>query len=125
MLGGGIYVYELKPYGHETIDNVQFGAHAGYGYSWVVGERWLLSAMVTLGANVGNDPEVLKKIKLKLYPSVFARWGASFNKPGWSVNFSALVQNKILYAARSDAYTITSFGAEIAYIKRFDTFSIK
>jgi len=122
LLGGGMYVYELRPDGQETIDNIQFGAHGGYGYSWVVGERWLLSAMGTLGVNVGNDPEALTKIKLKLYPSVFARWGASYNKPGWSVNFSTLVQNKVLYAAQSDAFTITSFGAEIVYIYRFDSF---
>jgi len=127
-IGGGVYVYhlhlgdELPSLNEKYLDNIQVGVNGGYAYSWVVNSNWLLSGMATLGLNVGNDPESLKDVKLKVYPGVFSRIAASYNKLGYSVAFSMLIQNKLLYSGQGDTFTVTSLGMQLAFIKRFDGF---
>ena len=115
----------MPTFGKDYINNIQVGVNTGYAYSWVINNNWLLSGMATLGINVGNDPQSFKHVKLKVYPGVLTRGGASYNRPGYSVAFSMLIQNKLLYSAQGDIFTITSAGLQLGYIKRFDGFSRK
>lgn len=127
-IGAGLYNYRmhlgeiLPDFGDEYVDNIQFGANAGYAYSWVVNKYWLLSGMITAGANVGNNPDNLKNIKLNVYPTAFARGAAAYSKNDWSVAFSMLIQNKLVYATKGNEFSVASLGMQFMYVKRFDSF---
>jgi hypothetical protein len=127
-IGGGLYAYRLHlgdalpESDADYIDNIQFGANAGYAYSWVANKYWLLSGMVTVGANVGNNPDALKNVKLNVYPTAFARGSAAYSKNDWSAAFSMLIQNKQVYATQGNEFSVTSLGVQLMYVKRFDRF---
>ncbi|MDV6168591.1 DUF4421 family protein [Flavobacterium sp. DG1-102-2] len=125
LLGGGAYHYRIRleeafGAGNSSVNNFQLGVNAGYGYSWVINEHWLLSGMATVGVNAGNEVDVLEDGKIKLYPTAFARGGAGYHKNDWGIGMSFLVNNKLLYYT-TDSFSLTSVNLQITYIKHFDS----
>lgn len=124
LLGGGAYHYKLRledAFGatKNSVNNFQLGVNAGYGYSWVISEHWLLSGMATVGLNAGNEVDVLEDGKIKLYPTAFARGGAGYHRNDWGVGMSFIVNNKLVYYT-SDSFSLTSVNLQITYVKHFD-----
>lgn len=131
LLGGGMYWHEIEldknmplPE-HDPIDNFQLGLNAGYAYSWVIGRHWLLSGAATVGANFGNEPELLKDGKIKVYPTVFARGVASYHRSDWALSLSLLIHNKSVYLRDGDMLSLTSLNVQLGYVKHFDSFTKK
>lgn len=128
LLGGDAYYYrlhlgdEILTADSNRINNLQLGVNAGYAYSWVLGSHWLLSAMATAGLNAGNEPSLLGKGQIKLYPSALGRASAGYHRDDWAVFFLSLVHNKSLYFFQRQKLSLTSVNMEIAYVKHFNRF---
>lgn len=128
VLGGGIYLYQLKSdrgvllTPDDELNNLQLGANAGYAYSWVLGKYWLLSAMATAGFNFGNEPQLLKKGDIEIYPATFARASAGYHRSDWATYFSMLIHNKSVYPVQQRRVDITPFSLQLTYVKHFDHF---
>jgi hypothetical protein len=124
LLGGGAYHYKLRfedAFGanKSRVNNFQLGVNAGYGYSWVINEHWLLSGMATVGINAGNEVDALEDGKITLYPTAFARGGCNYRKNDWGIGMSFLVNNKLIYYTQDD-FSLTSVNLQITYVKHFD-----
>lgn len=58
LLGGGVYFQKIGLdsmmliNGRSPINNFQTGLNLGYGYSWVINNRWQLSGIAKIGANL-------------------------------------------------------------------------
>lgn len=128
ILGGGTYLYKIRSdknllaTGNNYISNFQLGMNAGYAYSWVLNNHWLLSGMAKGGINLGNEPELLKHGKIKAYPTGFARGSAAYHRSDWAVSFLMLVNNKSLFPSKDNKLDLTSANFELSYVKHFDNF---
>lgn len=128
LLGTGIYWHRIIPDENQNIaskdpfNNLQIGIHAGYAYSWVLDDHWLISSMTTAGANLGNHTEVLKDGHLKIYPTVLARASSTYNKKDWSISYSMLINNKIVYPSSDKSFSLTALNMRISYVKQLDSF---
>jgi hypothetical protein len=126
VLGGGIYLYrlnlekELLTSDNSRLNNFQLGMNAGYAYSWVINNRWLMSGSATGGINLGNEPELLKNGKIQIYPTAFARGSAVYHKSDWAATFLLLIHNKSVYPVQGSTLNLTSLNMEISYVKHFD-----
>jgi hypothetical protein len=127
VLGGGIYMYklnlekELLVSGSSHLNNFQLGMNAGYAYSWVINDRWLMAGSATAGINLGNEPELLKNGKIQVYPTAFARGSAAYHKSDWAASFLLLIHNKSVYPIQGNTLNLTSLNMEISYVKHFDS----
>ncbi|TWI97230.1 uncharacterized protein DUF4421 [Mucilaginibacter frigoritolerans] len=128
LLGGGMYLYKvgmgsnLLVNGNQQADNFQLGANAGYGYSKVINNHWLLSGTATVGANLGNEPELLKDGEVRVFPTAFARGAAVYNKADWAVSFSFLIHTKSINSLQDNTINITTIDMQLSYVKHFDRF---
>jgi hypothetical protein len=126
ILGGGAYLYEIIPDNNMLIasngpvNNLQLGFNGGYAHSWVLNDRWLISAMVTAGANFGNDPHLLKDGKIKVYPTAFARSVASYHKPAWAVSMQMLINYKSVSTLQNENFSLAAVDFELSYVRHFD-----
>ncbi|NDV79526.1 DUF4421 family protein [Dysgonomonas sp. 511] len=126
LLGGGVYktrirsdssfVYEDK----NRIDNFQFGVSAGYAYTWVLGRYWDISASATAGINFGSEKFSTIGKKLKVYPTVFPRISAGYNRKSWSLGLSYV--GNLIFSSMNDnsSIGIHSGTVKVSFTKRFD-----
>ncbi|QNK63483.1 DUF4421 family protein [Pedobacter sp. PAMC26386] len=128
VIGGGAYHYQIES-GTDTtlsennyITNFQLGASAGYAYSWVINKYWLMSGIATVGANFGNEPELLRNGKIQVYPTAFARGSVGYHKSDWGVSFLTLINNKSAYSIRNNMLNLATINMQISYVKHFDGF---
>ncbi|MGY0035685.1 hypothetical protein [Pedobacter sp. NJ-S-72] len=97
--------------------------NAGYAYSWVLNNHWLLSGMAKAGINIGNELKLLDRGKINAYPTAFARGSAAYHKLDWAVSFFLmLINSKSLYPEENNKLNLTSVNFEISYVKHFDNF---
>ncbi|MCR8559002.1 DUF4421 domain-containing protein [Mucilaginibacter sp. BJC16-A38] len=126
ILGGGAYLYRLgldssmSIPGNQSIRNFQVGVNVGYGYSWVINDRWLLSGMLKLGANAEDEPELSGGGKTKIYPTAFLRGSSVYQKPDWSVCFLMLINNKTIYAY-DQRYSLASVDLQLSYTRHLNS----
>jgi hypothetical protein len=126
ILGWGGYLFNIRPdnnmpiAGNGRIDNLQLGVNSGYGYSWVINDRWLMSGIATVGANFGNEPKLLKNGNIKVYPTAFARGVTSYHKADWAVAMLMLIHNKSVYTIDNENINLTSIDFELAYVRHLD-----
>ncbi|WP_051293139.1 DUF4421 family protein [Olivibacter sitiensis] len=126
LLGGGAYWHRMVPdstqelLDAEPFNNVQLGINTGYAYSWVIDQHWFVTGMATAGANFGNETELAKKGRLKLYPTVMARASSVYHKDDWSIAFSMLIHNKAVYAPVNDLFTLTSLNMQLSFVKQLN-----
>jgi len=107
--------------GGNVLRNFQFGINTGYAYTWVLGRRWFISASTTVGINFGSEKvSTFGKQKLEVYPSVFPRFSAGYNKETWSLGFSYV--NSLTFPSFSDDYSVSlSSGTfQLTFIKRIE-----
>ncbi|WP_454954261.1 DUF4421 family protein [Capnocytophaga gingivalis] len=96
IFGNGLYFHRIAPdpSQSETIpyafENYQLGINLGYAYSWVASSRWLLAAMISVGANFGNNSEAFALNNLKAYPTNIIRLTTNYNRENWSIAFSGI-----------------------------------
>lgn len=125
IIGGGAYLYTLRLdsnmliSGRNPIRNFQIGLNSGYGYSWVINDRWLLSGMAKIGINSANEQKLTGADKIKIYPTAFARGSATYQKTDWAVSFLMLINNKSVYAYQNQVQ-ITSVNFQLSYIRHLD-----
>lgn len=123
MIGGGLYYYRLGNLSEtfnsaeHSFDIFQVGVHAGYGYSWVISPHWLLSASGAIGANIGNKPNQLKELHLKVYPAASGRFAISYHSDSWALGLSSFVGSKTVTPLQTDLITITSITSQLTYVK--------
>ena len=126
ILGGGAYLFRINPGGElwendpNHLDNLQFGVNAGYAYTWVINERWLLTGILTAGVNVGNDPDMLRDWKLEVYPTALGRWSGVYHKNDWAVAATVLVNNKTLYPDGEGDLNFTGINFQMSFVKHID-----
>lgn len=124
LLGGETYFYRVRMDKNNSLavesENLQLGVKAGYGYSLVLDDHWLLSAMGTLGVNFGNDPERLQDWKVKCYPAGSGRFGSSYRKDNWAVGMSVIIGNKQIYQPNSNALSCSSLAIQLSYVVYVD-----
>jgi hypothetical protein len=126
LLGGGTYYYKIKNLNDEnsvtrtTFENIQLGVNAGYAYSWAVNDRWLISGMAKAGANFGNTPNSLKKGKIEIYPTAFARFAGSYHKKDWGISMAIIISNKSVYPLKSEDLSLTTVTMQLSYVKHLD-----
>jgi hypothetical protein len=124
LFGSEVYFYRVRMDKNNSntleSDNLQLGVKAGYGYSWVLDQHWLLSAVGTVGLNFGNDPEALKDWKIKCYPIASGRFGSSYRKGNWSIGVSVIINNKQIYQQDKNAIDISSLAMQLSYVLYVD-----
>jgi len=125
ILGGGAYLYKIIPDENMSIaangpvNNLQFGFNGGYAHSWVLNDRWLISAMATAGTNFGNDPDLLKDGKIKINPTAFARSVASYHQPDWAVSMQMLINYKSISTLQNKNFSLAAIDFELSYVRHF------
>lgn len=131
IIGGGLYYYRLGNLSatlnstDHSFDIFQAGAHFGYGYSWVVSGNWLLHASGALGANIGNKPNELKALQLKVYPTAQGRFAVSYHSEDWALGLSSFVGSKTVTPLQTDLITITSITSQLTYVKFLNSSMIR
>lgn len=122
LLGGGTYYYNINRLqdDHERFENIQLGANAGYAYSWVINDRWTLSTMAKAGANFGNTPQGIKKGRVEIYPTAFARFVGNYHKDDWGISMSVMISNKSIYPITKNELTLTSVLMQLTFVKHLD-----
>ena len=129
LLGGGVYKTKIKSdtsfiyNAKNTFNNFQFGISAGYAYTWVLGRYWDISTSATAGINIGSEKiQRFGKQKLEVYPTVFPRLSAGYNRHNWSLSF-AYVGNLIFPSMSKDAsLSLHSGSFQISFTERFDAY---
>jgi hypothetical protein len=127
LMGGGAYWHRIIT-GPEIMtknndlafENLQLGVNIGYAYSWRIDNNWLVTGMASVGSNFGNEIEALKNSKIKIYPTALARASSTYQKNDWSVSFSFLINNKLIYSQSGNSFSLTSLNMQLAYVKQLD-----
>lgn len=127
IVGGGAYKYKMNlgdsvPTESRMVNNLQLGFNGGYAYSCVLGTHWLLSGMATVGVNFGNEPALIKKAKINLYPTALTRMAASYRQPRWATALLVLVHNKSIYPFEYRKLNLTSVNLELSYVRHLNHF---
>lgn len=131
LAGIGIYQTQIKSdssflhNGRNSLDNFQFGISGGYAYTWVLGTKWALTASSTVGINFGSEHlSRFGKQKLEIYPNVFPRLAAVYNRERWALSVS--VVSNILFPSMVDQsqLSLVSGSAEVTYVRRLDSFPL-
>lgn len=132
LLGGGTYYYKIKGLENNNSqaesdqENVQSGVNAGYAYSWVIDNYWMLSAMVKAGANFGNFPQEVNKGNFEVYPTAFARIAGNYHQRDWGVSMVVILGNKSVKPLQSGTLSLTNVVMQLSYVKHLDhLFKIK
>lgn len=126
LLGGGAYwhrvvqILDNEINDRKPFNNLQLGVNGGYAYSWVVDKHWLLTGMATIGANFGNEMTALKDGKIKIYPTALARAASTYHRDDWSLSFSMLINNKVVYPKAGSTFDITALSMQLSYVKQID-----
>lgn len=126
LVGGGSYYSNLKGIDPDKtgtgshFENFQLGLNGGYTYSWVLSDRWMLTAMAKGGANFGNTPPKLGKGKLEIFPTAYARFAANYHKNDWGVSMSVLINNKSIAPVTQQAISMTAITMQLSYVKHID-----
>lgn len=103
------------------LKNFQFGISAGYAYTWVINKRYFVSTSATAGVNIGNESiDRIGKDRLEVYPTVFPRISAGYNKEKWSLGFS--FQGNLTFPTIKDERSISIFSGnfQLRYTRRLD-----
>jgi len=128
LAGGGAFYYRTKGLENKTenvpsqFESIQVGFNAGYAYSWVINNRWMISAMGKGGISLGNTVENLKKVKLETYPTAYARFSGNYHKQNWGISMVVIVGNKALYPIRNSELSLTAVTMQLSYVKHLDSF---
>lgn len=128
VLSGGIYFdkvafdKDLPISDQDRIQSLLLGSSVGYAYSLPINERWLISGIATGGINAGNDTELLQKVKIRAYPTAFARGSAGYHKSDWAAAFSFLINSKSLSGLQGNTLNLTSINMQLSYVKHFNSF---
>lgn len=131
LLGGGVYFTRIESdssFIHKeknSLRNFQFGVSGGYAYLWAINKRWFVSGSTTVGVNVGSEEiNTFGKRKIEVYPTLFPRIAAGYNKEDWSIGLSYV--NNTIFSAFSDNknsnVSLYSGNFKFSYIWRFDSF---
>lgn len=126
LVGGGGYYYQLKGMersgseGTYGLENFQLGINGGYAYSWVMSERWMMTGTIQAGANFGNALKSLKKGRVEVYPTAFARIAGNYHKNNWGISFAILINNKTVYPVKKEELSLTAITMQLSYVKHLD-----
>lgn len=127
LVGMGVYYTEIKSdssfyYNDKhTLKNFQFGISAGYAYTWVIDRKWFMNGSVTTGIHFGSETiKDFGKQKLEIYPTVFPRMSAGYNRENWALGFSFVAN--MTFPSFSDDTEIGIFAGsfQLTYFHRFE-----
>ena len=128
VLGGGTYFYRVQDKdqalsnGNSDARNYQIGVNAGYAYSDVLSERWMLSGMLTVGSNFGNQPDLLGDGRIKIYPTAYFRAAGTYHKSDYAVSLSMLLHDTNISNLQDQNIGLLSLYFQLAYVKHIDHF---
>jgi hypothetical protein len=126
LAGMGVYYTQIRSdssfYHNEkhTLQNFQFGISAGYAYTWVIDKKWFLNGSATVGIQFGSETiRSFGKQRLEIYPTVFPRMSAGYNRETWALGFSYV--NNITFPSFSDDTEVGTLAGnfQLTYIYRF------
>ncbi|MCD0456400.1 DUF4421 domain-containing protein [Chryseobacterium sp. LC2016-27] len=126
LVGGGAYFSRIKGLHHDisdhvnNLENFQLGFNAGYGYSWVLNDRWMLTAMAKAGVNFGNIPREVSKLKIEIFPTAYARFSGNYHKDDWGLSLSFFIGNKSISPLNDRSINLTSVNMQLSYVKHID-----
>lgn len=126
LIGGSIYDTRITSdssfvyNGKNSFRNFQFGISVGYAYTWVLGRYWDISASATTGINFGSEKFSNFGKKLEVYPTVFPRISAGYNRKSWSLAFSYLGNMVFPVMSDEESIGIHTGSFQISFVKRFD-----
>ncbi|NDW08485.1 DUF4421 family protein [Dysgonomonas sp. 520] len=127
LLGMGVFLSKIDTgnsilMGDKSVyNNFQFGVSGGYAYNWAIHRKWFIAMSVTTGINFGSDKiNTFGKQRLEVYPTVFPRFAAGYNRANWSIGLSYL-SNFIFPSFSEDSNIgLNSGNFRLSYIHRFD-----
>lgn len=124
VLGGGVYYYKIGLESPEQLsfNNLLFELNAGYYYSWVLSDNWLIAGIATAGITLGNETEKLKDGKIKIYPTIFARGAIGYHHSFWGIYFSFLLHSNSLQYSNNNKLNLTGIDMQISNVIRFNSF---
>lgn len=124
VLGGGVYYYKIGLESPEqpSFNNLLLELNAGYSYSLVLNNNWLIAGIATAGITLGNETEKLKNGKLKIYPTIFARGAIGYHHSFWGIYFSFLLHNNSLQYSNNNKLNLTAIDMQISNVIRFNSF---
>ncbi len=123
-LGGGVYYYKigLESPGQLSFNNLLLEINAGYSYSWVINDNWLIAGIATAGITLGNETEKLKDGIIKVYPTILARGAIGYHQSFWGIYFSFLIHNNSLQYSNNKKLNLYSIDTQISNVIHFNSF---
>lgn len=125
LLGGSVYYNYARSDslivfdGGHKLKNWQFGINAGYAYTWAINKHFFASMSASAGASLGLEYIDERKVRVKVYPSIFPRVSIGYNHETWSVGFSG-VNNRVYILLTSPSKMAFDTGTlRLNVIKRF------
>jgi len=120
IAGTGTYFNQVDlGAGEKPVDNVQIGTSAGYAYSYVINESWLLSGALSGGINAGVHISGERKGKMVFMPNTLSRLSFSYNRENWTLALRALINTRHYSPFTSDVLNLNAGSLQLAFIWRF------
>lgn len=126
LIGCKAYLYNVdmdKNLNSTEIDRARMlllGAKVGYGYSWVLNERWLLAAVVSAGAAATENTKELSRWNIRFVPTSAGRFAATFQKKAWTAGLIVIVGDEQLYTQNNNRINLTSIAMQLSYCLYLD-----
>ncbi len=124
-LGGGFYYNKIRSdstlamSGRTVFKSQQLSITGGYGYNWVITNRFHVAASLSVGVNFGT--EKLKPIeRIEITPTFLPRVAAGYDGNGWSVGVWYVLNSMYVNRYNSLDMAFNTGYAQVTLIKRFD-----
>ncbi|NDW18859.1 DUF4421 domain-containing protein [Dysgonomonas sp. 216] len=103
----------------KILRNFQIGVNGGYAYTWALGRHWFINASLSVGIHFGSEQlSTFGKSKLEVYPAIFPRVSAGYNREKWSLGLS-YVSRQIFPEFTEEEQTVLNSGSfRLTYTRR-------
>lgn len=110
------FVYDDK----NSLRNTQIAINAGYVHTWVMGRFWNISLTAYGGFSLGNENVFAFSHKLRVYPTLYPRLSAGYNRSDWALGFSVVGNMTYPIVSTEERVQILSGMIQVAFVKRFN-----
>jgi hypothetical protein len=80
------------------------------------------AGIATAGISLGNETEMLKDKKIKIYPTALARGVIGYYYPSGGIYFSFLIHSNSLQYSNNNKLNLTAIDMQISNVIRFNSF---
>jgi hypothetical protein len=100
-------------------NNLRAGFSFGYGHSFVLSDRWLLSGALTCGLQVGNNAGQIKEGDLTANLVNLLRFSIGYSVENWCVSLDFIGNTQYYAFYKDNAFNLFSGNVGVKYLRRF------